>query len=863
MDGADRAGVDDGGVLALLSAGRALVPYSVLHGPLLRRVLRWADGQGDVVERVLYVDGPAGVGKTRLLVEAAGRSAARWGWVRRGCGAEAVAAAVGLGGSVVLVLDDAETRDDAAATVTAWAALGALEVRLVLAGRVDAVWWPAIRGGLPSDLVSELPFRAQVTVPPIVGDEKAQRQMFAQALRHFTPEGEPVPSAVWVPVRPSPSIALLHGGAAWAAVTSASGQVDAAETVAGVFAVEQERWQAAAERAGLSALPQEVFGQAVVLAALVGAPDAAMARQLLARLPALARAGRPGRESGRLAEWLRGLYRQQDPDWLAPYLPAVLLEGYVADLLTGTPVMAVAVSEATSGDLSRARRVLTLLSRASVHTSAALPAVAMLLRHDPVPMLTAAICVASEMQTPFDALITEYLTADSTRALTAAQIHQLYDLIPDHAQRRVLATTTRRLLRLYLNHPDVDVNDPHTLQIRNNLADIMRWQGRYAEAETGYREVLAARIRLLGADHPDTLSTRHHLAVVMQEQGRYAEAETGYREVVAARIRLLGADHSDTLKTRNNLAVVMQEQGRYAEAETEHREVLAARTRLLGADHPDTLSTRNNLAIVTADQGRYAEAETECREVVAARIRLLGADHSDTLKTRQGLAVVMQEQGRYAEAETECREVVAARIRLLGADHPDTLSIRHNLAVVMAEQGRYAEAETEHREVLAARTRLLGADHPDTLKTRQGLAVVMAEQGRYAEAETECREVLAARIRLLGADHPDTLKTRQGLAVVMAEQGRYAEAETECRDVVAARTRLLGADHPDTLKTRHNLAVVMAEQGRYAEAETECREVIRLLGADHPDTLKTRQSLAVVMAEHGRYAEAETEHRQV
>ncbi|MEV0724367.1 hypothetical protein AB0I37_16520, partial [Micromonospora purpureochromogenes] len=491
VEGGDRADVEDGGALALVSAGRALVPYSVLHDRPLRRVLRWVEERGDVVEGVLYVDGPAGSGKTRLLVEAAGRSSARWGWARPGCGAAAIRAAAGLSGSMVLVLDDAETRDDVAAAVTEWAALGASEVRLVLAGRVDAVWWPTTRRRLSSEVVSRLPLRAQLTVPAIVGDENAQRQMFAQALRFFTTEGAPVPPVVWVPVLPPPSIALLQAGAAWAAVTTASGRVDAAATVDGVFAVEQERWLAAAGRAGLSALPQEVFGQALVLAALVGAPDVASARQLLARLPGLGRAGEPDREAERLADWLRGLYRQQEPEWLAPQLPAVLLERYVADLLTGTPVMVAVVSEATSGDKSRAKRVLTLLSRTSAHTSAALSAVAMLLRHDPVPMLTAAVEVASEIQTPFDAMITEYLIGDGKRALTAAQIRQLYDLVPGHARGHLLGATTKCLLRLYLDHPDVDANDPHTLRTRYHLADVLREQGRYAEAETENREVLS------------------------------------------------------------------------------------------------------------------------------------------------------------------------------------------------------------------------------------------------------------------------------------------------------------------------------------------------------------------------------------
>ncbi|WP_157745079.1 tetratricopeptide repeat protein [Micromonospora coxensis] len=867
VKGADRADVEDGGVLTMVSAGRALVPYSVLHDPLARRVLRWAGGQGDMVERVLYVDGSAGVGKTRLLVEAAGRSSVRWGWARPGCGAAAVTAAAGLGGSVVVVLEDAETRDDVAAAVTAWAALGASEVRLVLAGRVDAVWWQAIRRGLPSEVVSELPFRAQITVPPIVGDEKAQRQMFAQALRSFTPEGEPVPSVVWVPVLPSPSIALLHAGAAWAAVTTASGRVDAAETVAGVFAVEQEWWLATAERAGLKALPLEVLGQAVALAALVGAPDPATARQMLMRLPGLARAGEPDREAGRLAEWLRGLYRQQEPDWLAPRLPAVLLERYVADLLTGTPVMAAVVSEATSGDQSRVRRALTLLSRASAHTSAALPAVAMLLRHDPVPMLSAAIGVASEMQTPFDALITEHLTGDGKPALTAAQIQQLYDLIPSDAKQHVLAATTRRLLCLYLDHPDVDANDLQTLQMRQDLAIVLHSQGRYDEAETELRELLATQTRVLGAEHPDTLTTRHNLAIAAKEQGRHDEAETEYREVLAIQTRVLGAEHPDTLRTRHNLANVLNSQGRYDEAETEFRELLATQTRVLGAEHPHTLGARRNLGIVLDSQGRHDEAETEYRDVLATQTWVLGAEHLDTLGTRHNLAIVMKEQGRYDEAETEFREVLATRTRVLGADHPDTLGTRHNLAIVMKVQGRHDEAETEYREVLAIQTRVLGADHPDTLGTRHNLAIVMKERGRHDEAETEYREVLAIQTRVLGAEHPDTLRTRHNLANVLDSQGRHDEAETEYREVLATRTRVLGAEHPDTLRTRHNLANVLDSQGRYSEAETEYREVLatrtRVLGTEHPDTLRTRHNLANVLDSQGRYDEAETEYRQV
>ena len=69
--------------------------------------------------------------------------------------------------------------------------------------------------------------------------------------------------------------------------------------------------------------------------------------------------------------------------------------------------------------------------------------------------------------------------------------------------------------------------------------------------------VLAARTRLLGAEHPDTLRTAHDLADTLYAQGDYAGARARYEAVLAARTRLLGAEHPDTLATAHNLATML------------------------------------------------------------------------------------------------------------------------------------------------------------------------------------------------------------------------------------------------------------------------------------------------------------------
>jgi hypothetical protein len=71
---------------------------------------------------------------------------------------------------------------------------------------------------------------------------------------------------------------------------------------------------------------------------------------------------------------------------------------------------------------------------------------------------------------------------------------------------------------------------------------------------------LEARRRVQGNDHPATLNARHNLARAASEQGRWAEAEVGFREVLEARRRVLGEDNRDTLATRQELDRVVSKQ---------------------------------------------------------------------------------------------------------------------------------------------------------------------------------------------------------------------------------------------------------------------------------------------------------------
>ncbi|OCK72922.1 hypothetical protein K432DRAFT_411225 [Lepidopterella palustris CBS 459.81] len=177
----------------------------------------------------------------------------------------------------------------------------------------------------------------------------------------------------------------------------------------------------------------------------------------------------------------------------------------------------------------------------------------------------------------------------------------------------------------------------------SNLALVLWRQGKYEEAESMNRQILARREKVLGAEHLDTLTSMSNLALVLWRQGKYEEAESINRQTLARGEKLLGAEHPDTLMSMNNLALVLESQGKYKEAESMNRQTLASRKKVLGKEHPDTLTSMANLASTYRNQARLKEAEELEVRVAETRTKTLGDEHLDTLASKEILALTVQE----------------------------------------------------------------------------------------------------------------------------------------------------------------------------------------------------------------------------
>lgn len=347
-------------------------------------------------------------------------------------------------------------------------------------------------------------------------------------------------------------------------------------------------------------------------------------------------------------------------------------------------------------------------------------------------------------------------------------------------------------------------------------------QGRLADAEAGYRTVLARS--------PKQFEALNYLGVLKMQQGDLPEAARLLSAAVAVRPAA-----TDAL---SNLGAVLTALGRAKEA-------LAVFDRVLAAA-PGNLDAHYNRGVVLAGLGRFEEALSAYDAVLATR----PGEPSALINRSLALARL----GRDAEALAACDRALAATPRSV-----DALLCRGN---VLARLGR-------HDEALAAFDRLLTID-PQQVDALNNRGIVLKELGRYDEALASCERALALKpdhvdayisrgnISSRRGDHaaaladfdralalrPDESEALNNRGVALRELHRYEEA-------LASLDRALAVT-PDSGRALNNRGLVLSALGRLAEARESYDRALQI-APDDADALYNR---SVVLGKLGAYEQA-------
>ena len=102
---------------------------------------------------------------------------------------------------------------------------------------------------------------------------------------------------------------------------------------------------------------------------------------------------------------------------------------------------------------------------------------------------------------------------------------------------------------------------PDTLRSMNNLAEVLRSECKYKEAEEMHGRALALRERVLGKEHPNTLTSVYCLTYLLHYKKRYKDAEVFYHRAYAGYRKTLGEKHPTTAACSRHYSLMLKEKG--------------------------------------------------------------------------------------------------------------------------------------------------------------------------------------------------------------------------------------------------------------------------------------------------------------
>ncbi|WP_229074632.1 FxSxx-COOH system tetratricopeptide repeat protein [Actinoplanes sp. DH11] len=435
-------------------------------------------------------------------------------------------------------------------------------------------------------------------------------------------------------------------------------------------------------------------------------------------------------------------------------------------------------------------------------------------------------------------------TDEAVRQLLIDRIRYYY-VQADLVTGRVRA---ERIARIWQEQLD-GIDDPvqagvlrqQLLQLRFNLANLLRDLGEFKASLEVDEQVLADQESLLGRDHPHTLMTRGGYAADLRGLGRYPEALDIDVNTYRAWQDQYGDNFPRTLAAQNNLAVSYRLMGQFELAAQHDEEAWLRRREVNGETNLWTLGTAACLARDWRDAGDFDRSAALLKQTLDDLLETRGPDSRSTLTTKSNYAVSLRSIGRIPEALQLHNEAYDRLLLLFGDENPETVSCRFSRALTLHSANEGSKAVAELLEIHAFWTRELGDRHPYTLVCRNDLAIAERRLGNLPKAREWIRPTVPELIEVLRPDHPYTLSARMNLAICEAEPAEGGAGPEAARamllDMAADIRRVFGPDHPNTFRHEANLALIEEALGLEAADErlAALRErVVLRLGDTHP-----------------------------
>ncbi len=363
----------------------------------------------------------------------------------------------------------------------------------------------------------------------------------------------------------------------------------------------------------------------------------------------------------------------------------------------------------------------------------------------------------------------------------------------------------------------------HDTATANSLAELAGLLGRKEQrlepADSLYHEALAIRRSLLADTAASVAETMNDLAIIVRLEGKYPQAEALYRQALAIQVRKRGWTHPATAAILGNLAQVEEPLGHFDEAERLYRQALAIDHQVVKEPTPlVTIAMANLGGVISRDPRRAGEGEALVRQALEINRRRFGDKHPIVGSGLHDLGIVLAREGRFDEAIADLRQSLDIFRAVFGPEHNVVATGLNDLGSALVQRGDTAAAIPLLRQALAQFRQVRGERHYNTTSAGVNLATALRERGAPADL-AEAASLFRSDIAILNTttayfQRAQLAAAEIGLGRTLLEQGRAGEAAPVLEQGLALARGLYGPADPHTAEALLGLGSCLLAEGK-------------------------------------------------
>lgn len=305
-----------------------------------------------------------------------------------------------------------------------------------------------------------------------------------------------------------------------------------------------------------------------------------------------------------------------------------------------------------------------------------------------------------------------------------------FDYRPNDADSRKSAAAVLPHLLAAAGHVEsLDLDSVAVAKAFDDAGQFFFECGQYDRAKDSFRRAYDAAVRSYGEGHPRLAAVADNLARALARSGEFEQAREHFEKAIEIDSAAYGYNNPRVAALVNNYGRYHHAKGDFATARQQFEWARGVIEGHYGSDHHRVAAVINNIGYTHGSEGDMSAAREHLEKALDIAERTYPEGHPDIAQICANLGRVVQMQGDTKLARALLEKALIMHRAAHGYDHPDTARDHVFLGELMYQMQDYGGAEQHFQQAMNAAEACYGMYHLAVVSCLEKLAVTRDQAG--------------------------------------------------------------------------------------------------------------------------------------